>query len=352
MRLLFVKLRHIGDALVLTPTLAAVRQLYPEATIWVVVRRGSEGILAGCPAVDRVVTAMVPEHGAERRQHRGRDWLLPWTLRRQRFDHVFELGGGDRGRWLAALSGARRQTLNISGRKVHRFWKLLFNAPARTKRYGHHQVLWDYLTVRDILPLPAEVPPLQFDPAATRPWKPAEDLSDFGVLHVWTRWPEKAWPLDRWAAVGRHLLSQLPALVLSCGPGAGERDAVAGLAAELGPRALSTDGATDWAQLAGLLRRARLFAGVDTAAMHLAAACQCPTVALFGPSGPFEWRPWRNRHVLLRPDQWLGPAVLSGPREAIMTQIPVERVAAACDLVLAGGGEVFAPRADEPAPPP
>ena len=59
MRLLFIKLKHIGDSLLLTPTLTAARAAYPAAEIWVVVRRGCEGILVGCPAVDGVLTGLM-----------------------------------------------------------------------------------------------------------------------------------------------------------------------------------------------------------------------------------------------------------------------------------------------------
>ena len=61
MRLLFVKLKHIGDSLLLTPTLSAVRTMYPDSEIWVVVRRGCEAILRGCPAIDNLLTAAAPE---------------------------------------------------------------------------------------------------------------------------------------------------------------------------------------------------------------------------------------------------------------------------------------------------
>jgi heptosyltransferase-3 len=48
MRLLFIKLLHIGDSLLMTPTLSAVKEILPEAEIFVVVRKGSEEILDGC----------------------------------------------------------------------------------------------------------------------------------------------------------------------------------------------------------------------------------------------------------------------------------------------------------------
>ena len=41
MRLLFIKLKHIGDLLLLSPTLAGVKAAHPDATIWVVARKGT-----------------------------------------------------------------------------------------------------------------------------------------------------------------------------------------------------------------------------------------------------------------------------------------------------------------------
>jgi heptosyltransferase-3 len=131
-------------------------------------------------------------------------------------------------------------------------------------------------------------------------------------------------------------------VVVSCGPAPDERAAATRLQRSLGPAALSTDGQTSWAQLAGLLHRARLFVGVDTAAMHLAAACGCPTVALFGGSKIFEWFPWRVRHRTVRPHDWLGTEAAEAiSKDGLMGEIDADRVITACDEVLEGGGIVL-----------
>jgi heptosyltransferase-3 len=55
-------------------------------------------------------------------------------------------------------------------------------------------------------------------------------------------------------------------------------------------------------ELAALTARARLFIGVDSAPMHIAAAMGTPTVALFGPSGDREWGPWGVPHRVVSSD--------------------------------------------------
>lgn len=341
MRLLFVKLRHIGDALLLTPTLTAVKQALPRCEIWVLVRKGSEGILAGCPAIDQIRGAMIPEHGSARDEHRGNDRRMLGELRAAKFEHAFELSGGDRGRWMTLVSGARGRTANITSSRFPAWWRLAFNRPSTSTRRGFHEVQRDYLTVADVLPLPREIPPLRFEPGAMRAWEPAAGAENFAVIHAGTRWARKSWVEERWIETGRALLERVPQLILSSGPDPEERAMNARLREALGPKALSTEGKTDWTQLAWLLSRAKMFVGVDTAAMHLAAACNCPTVALFGQSKISEWYPWRVRSIVLRAHDWLDEEATDKlSAAALMNEIGTQRVVSACDEILAGGGTV------------
>jgi len=327
--------------LLLTPTLAAVKAALPRSEIWVVVRKGSEGILEGCPHIDQLRTAMVPEKGAARGAHRGADRRLLAELRAARFEHAFELGGGDRGRWLVTLSGARGRTTSVASSRFPKWWRLPFNRPSRTPRYGSHEVQRDYTVVSDVLPLPAEIPPLRFDPAAMRPWSPAEGMDSFAVIHAGTRWARTSWPEERWIETGRAILQRVPRIILSSGPDPEEAAMNARIQSALGDRAASTAGRTNWAQLAWLLARSKIFVGVDTAAMHLAAACNCPTVALFGGSKIFEWYPWRVRSAVIRPQDWLGEEQAKAlPPEELMRAIPADKVISAVDAVLSGGGEI------------
>src|SRR5271156_426660 len=109
MRILLIKPKHIGDTLILTPTIAAIKRDHPEAEIWVMVRRGCEGILAGCPEITRILTLA----GVEKSDRSGGDFwrqmkvlLRLWSVK---FDYVFELGDGHRARVFAMATRARRR---------------------------------------------------------------------------------------------------------------------------------------------------------------------------------------------------------------------------------------------------
>jgi len=302
MKLLFVKPKHIGDTLLMTPTLTAVRAQQPKSEIWAVVRGGAEDILAGCPAVDRVLPTADLNGSKEKHKRWPNDWRLIHQLRRQNFDFAFELSSSERGRNIAWLSGAQTCCANDTGRPMSRWWRNRFPIRSTFNWEFRHTVEKDFYTTQDALSLMEPIPPLIFEQAATEPSNLVSD-PDFVILHPSTRWKRKKWPLEQWVTLGKKLLSQTHRLVISCGPDSFEISEADELSRMLGPKATPTQGRLNWAQLAGLLYRTRLFVGVDTAAMHLAAACQCPTIALFCDEQhrPWscQWTPWRVDHHML-----------------------------------------------------
>jgi len=337
MRFLFIKLRHIGDALLLTPTLVATKEKFPDAEIWVLVRRSCEGILAGCPEIARVLSTAQPESRRRSWANLGQELALIRLLRRTRFDAVFELGDNDRGRWLALCARTSRRCTNTH-RSLRGIWRRVFHHVTTKKRWPMHQVRRDYLCPAEVLELPEDPPPLRFEVSCDVAWEPGGGLEpgSYAVIHAPTRWPSKAWPDARWLALARELLGFMPRLVVSCGPDPEEVRAARELCDRLGERAIPTGGRTSWAQLGGILRHARFFVGVDTAAMHLAAAVGCPVVCLFGPSNDFEFHPWGARYWMMRPGDVADEAtVLAPPPLELMSLIPVARVLEACQQAAA-----------------
>lgn len=99
-RILVVKLRYLGDVLLLSPVVRALREAYPRATITALVNAGTEAMLEGNPHVDRILTVS-----------RSLSTQLPLVraLRGVRPDLAIDVTDGDRAALLTRLSGARRR---------------------------------------------------------------------------------------------------------------------------------------------------------------------------------------------------------------------------------------------------
>src|SRR5512142_2207439 len=99
-RILVIKLKQPGDVLVSTPVIAALKEAWPHSHLTYLVPKGTEAMVAGHPGLDGLLVV----------DRRGETWgqalRFVRELRRQRFDLVIELSGGDRGAIYSRLSGA------------------------------------------------------------------------------------------------------------------------------------------------------------------------------------------------------------------------------------------------------
>ncbi len=339
MRILLIKPKQIGDSLILTPTIRAIKIGYPDAEIWVVVRRGCEGILAGCPDIARLLT-VAPVEKSDRRvgdwwKELRNIWQLAWT----RFDFAFELGDGNRGRSLVRRASAKRRYSVLPGDVSRRLRAEKAGCQISSFDWQTcHRVEKDFHSVSEFLPLPMPIPALQFERSATKAWEAGATLTEFAVVQIGSRQGFNRWHRDGWREVCRALLERFPEVVISCGPVAHEVEEAAWLQQELGPRVISTRGKTSWPELAGLLYRAKLYVGSNTAAMHLAAACRCPVVAVFGPSIEDFWYPWQVPYRIVTSHGYI-PVANTAERYAqvkrrTMDEIQARDVIAACDELL------------------
>jgi len=338
MQLLFIKLKHIGDALLMTPMLTAVRARYPEAGIHVVVRRGTEDILNGCRAIDQIHVAAAIS--SERNSSAfWQDLKLMMRLRRVGFNYAFELGDGDRGRLLAVLSGARQKCANDTLPAMKGWWRACFTHVANENWKWKHRVEKDYGIARQYLDLPDEIPPLCFETNAIEPFPhPLPTEKPYLIFHPATRWMRKRWPVQNWVRLGQAL-GEKYRIIVSSGPDRAEIAESTSIASDIGPAASTTGGKLSWAQLAKLIRGAKLFVGVDTAAMHLAAACQRPVVAIFGASRDWAWHPWKTPYEVVSPSPEFWPtgepADVAETLRTIIKKVEVQKVLSACQSMLA-----------------
>ncbi|HBJ82269.1 MAG TPA: hypothetical protein DDZ88_00005, partial [Verrucomicrobiales bacterium] len=247
MKVLLIKLKNLGDSLLLTPVVQGIKRSYPQAHLAVLVRSGTEGILAGCPGIDEVFTSAAPAD--EARPGMFSDLRTLRNIRAGRFDWVFELTDTSRGRWFAVLGGARLRITTAHGWPLPWFFERAFTAFGRQNWHLMHRVEKDYTLVSEFLMLEPDIPPLQFE-APLGFDELAQGKQPYAVIHPVSRWKRKAWPVENWVETGRALNARGLFCVISSGPASDEVALADSICCELGDGASSTHGQRMWPELA------------------------------------------------------------------------------------------------------
>lgn len=302
-RILCIKLKHIGDVLLVTPAIRALRRAWPGSGIAALVPRGTEEVLAGNPDLAAVFTL-------EREAGGPGSWGIIRALRRFAPDLVLEMGQGDREAVLGWLSGARRRVGYAPGGSGG--WRRALLTQAVPWNGTQHVVDTNLDLVR-ACGIPAEACRPVLVVRSEMRERMAARLASAGlppgaplvVVHPVSRWLFKAWPEASCAEVISRLARHAGvAVAVTSGPGPAEVEAANRIlsrpdASGAGGAVINLIGQTSLAELGAVLERAAVFLGVDSAPMHMAAALGVPVVALFGPSGEHNWGPWGDGHVVV-----------------------------------------------------
>lgn len=304
-RILVIKLGAFGDFIVALAAMKAIREAHADAHVTLLTTPPFAGVARASGLFDTV-----------RDDGRPRGVLgqmaLARTLRRARFDRVYDLQRNDRSRLIFHVLRFGRRDLEWSGI----FPGASHHMPDPREPRRHAAVRYaDQLRVAG-LTVP-EWPDIGFLDG---------DLSGLPVPQRFVllipggapQRPAKRAPAATYAAVARHALAHgLTPVLIGTDKEAEAIDAVARAV----PDCVSFRGRTDFGQLAALARRAAGAVGNDTGPMHLIAVAGCPSVVLFSAeSDPVECRPWAPAVETLRRDD--------------LADLPAEAVTAALDRLV------------------
>ncbi|MBM3319224.1 MAG: glycosyltransferase family 9 protein [Candidatus Eisenbacteria bacterium] len=331
--ILVIQTGFVGDMVLTTPLLRELRRAAPEAAIALLHAPRTAGIVRRSPHIDdRIVfDKRGSERGARASARLARD------LRRRRFDLVISAHRSLRSGWLALATGAGRRigfdhppsavfytdTVPYSRwestfvrRKLRLLEPLGIEAKdERTEAYFNEE---DAAAAEDLLRASSVHPP-------------------FAVLALGSAWPTKRWPGVRFGELAAILARRGMQSVLV---GGAEDAGAADEAARAGP-AVDWTGRTSLEVLAALLSRAALFVGNDSGALHLACAAGTPAVALFGPTGPEQFR-FDGKVLVVRSDAPCAPCSDHGSRECplgnwiCLPGIDADRIAREAERLLEG----------------
>ena len=316
-RALVVKLRHQGDVLLCSPVFSVLKRSAPHAEVDALVYADTACMLTGHPCVSEVFCIDRAWKTSGLFAQAAAEWRLLAKLRVRRYDLVVHLTEHWRGAWLArALAPQWAVAPRIAGRG--RLWKRSFthlvSAPLAS---GRHVVECNLDALRRIGIYPGvEERGLTLVAGSAAEERITRLLAEQGLadhpfvqVHPCSRWRFKCWPADRMAALIDRLHAQGHRVVLTGAPDAAEAQMIDDITSRVAqPVGANLAGRLSLKELAALTGRARLFIGVDSAPMHIAAAVGTPAVAIFGPSGADLWGPWgvprSGRHRVVASDEY------------------------------------------------
>lgn len=334
---LVVRLRSIGDAVLTTPSLYALKRFLPHTRVDILLEDWVAPVLEGFEYVDNIIT--LKRGGTAARAGVARH------IRASHYDVAYNLHGGTTATLLTRASGARHR-VGYSSYQYGRLHNHLAPSSSllwgRDKTHSVEQQLallgWTGVPVTDRPATQLAVTHKAAESIASRLHAAGidETRTPLAVIHPAAAFDTKQWATERFARVAESLASRGLAIV------AITASTEAHVADNLKQHATSPVVAfTDLSlpEVTALLSQARLFVGNDSGIAHIAAAVGTPSVVVFGSSNTAHWRPWAKapaevvvEELECQPCHGYFCEKFAEPE--CIKRLPVERVLGSVDRVL------------------
>lgn len=140
------------------------------------------------------------------------------------------------------------------------------------------------------------------------------------VIHPTSRWMFKSWNPAAFSLVIDLLTENGFFIVLISGPEADEIEYANSIESGGNSVMLNLAGQLSINECAALVKSAECFVGLDSVAMHIAAAVATPCVALFGPTRDRTWHPWIEKHKVVSENFECRPCGLKGCGDGMLSE--------------------------------
>jgi len=336
-KVLLVRLRSIGDTVLATPSLVALKRFLPNVTVDILVEDWVAPLLNNHPHVDNVI---VLERGGFMTRAR-----VARELRAANYDVVYNLHGGTTATFLTRATGARHRI----GFETYQYAQLHnHQAPSPLLLWGQQKThsVEQHLALLGCTGVPVtDRPRTQLGISTEAADKVNKALAEAGLsdrkialIHPAAAFATKQWATENFARVTEFLAERGLAPVAIVAPN--EKALLEKLRAEAAVNITIFD--LSLPEVTALAARSQLFVGNDSGIAHIAAAVGTPAVVIFGSSNIAHWRPWNSapaeivfEEMPCQPCHGYSCEKFDQP-ECIL-RVPVARVTAAVDRICRGG---------------
>jgi predicted lipopolysaccharide heptosyltransferase III len=292
MKILLIQLKRIGDLILTTPAITAVREKFPDAHVTVVISLEGKALAPAITGVNKLL--FMPRGFA--------GFKTIAAIAGGKFDYCVDFTRNDRSALLVLLSRAQKRIVSFRIKMRSKFRTRFYNefVPHRMRdmhTIDYHLALLEPLGISNA----SRAVRLELPKSAGETADELLSRKRFIIFHPGSARTEKFWNAQRWADVINHAADNHDVdLVLTGGSSPLEQTHIDDIKSKVPHEIIDLSGKTDLLTLAALIARARLLITVDSAPMHLAAASRTPQVILFGPTNPFHWRPRESPALILQ----------------------------------------------------
>ncbi len=289
-KILIVRLRSIGDTVLSTPSILALRRHLPDAQIDILLEDWVAPVLDGFEAVDNVIS--VSKDTKERIK-------IAQKLRKENYDVAFNLHGGTTATLLIRASGAKHRVGYKNYQYSFLYNHLLSSASDFWQQKKTHSAE-QQLALLGFVGIPVEdKPKTQLTVTKEKEAKietllnenDVEKKNKIALIHPAAAFESKQWATENFVEIINYLDSRSFFPIVVTAPN--EKDIINEISEKT---STFFHGFSDLSlpEVTALARRADIFIGNDSGIAHIAAAVQTPTVVIFGSSNREHWRPWTD----------------------------------------------------------
>lgn len=363
-RILIIATRQIGDTLITTPLIQRAKEIWPEAQIDFLGFAHAKDILHGNPYLHQIIgTSQKPTL---------QEYLKILQKIFFQYDLAIITQPSDRSYIYGLFAASKRVGVAHPGKEDHGWKKWLTQYQVPIDYFQQHVITeklrlltpfqkntnkpTDFL--KNSQPEVFVTPPI----SVHLPIEIADISKDAIVLHPTPLNAYKRWPTANWTGLIEHLSRlEIPVIISGANTLSDQElntEIIASLSESAAQTVTNMTGKLTLSELGTLLKHAKAYIGVDTAITHLAAACNTPTIALFGPTPPSNFGPWPNgfrgdQPYLIRASSQTQQhvTILQGPQDCVpcrkagcddhanspsacLNELSLERVLAALDTTL------------------
>jgi len=302
-KVLVIKLRYLGDTVLITPVIKNLKEAYPHLELSALVPQNFAEILKYNPYLFEIISFAVNKAKSKKLLVKMKyNMNFIFLLRQKRFDMILDLTNTDRGALFSILSGAKyRLGFNDEGR----FRGVCFTKIAPVKFKDLH-ILDYHLSILKTLGLKnLDKRPEIFLSPEEKKW--AKDFlgqknrvlkSFIAVIHPGASRKVNLWPQAYFAFIADRIKENKGKVVLVSS--FTEKELLKIVISHMKHEPDVVNYHLSLRQLASVIKYADIFIGNDSGPMHIASAVGTKIVAFFGPSLPKHWAPYGDNLIFFK----------------------------------------------------